>query len=713
MRRAEAFGSTCGTCRVDRWRVDFATPARRCAYAPASTRPPMAMRPARSSARDSQRPADRRRLAADAPVERSAAEKRRAWAACPRRSRFSATTDASSKGAGNERLQPPASRHGPSLGTVRPGRWTDLASSGVGERAQHPARGHQGGGSEEASRTPGPKSTGGDALLRAATKPMKTYAASGAACCDDRPATTYRSDYSLAIHRFNIGVPPADALVAPDRTTRRRPAPAGATSGARACIALRRSSRLRTASADWTGNRSASSISSPPISLAPLTARLRYSRPSRLSRQVARRIASVIPGRGSSTAWSTRSHRAVCGLKPGTSSASILLGLSRGPRRVRPASDEPSRMIRCSGATRLPLPAQNARRKAQRWSPIRCPALRRRNHFCVLSPRRAGRRAHRKATASCSCAASAPPVQGRIILADPALAASLGKDPQEVPRWGDHRLAEAVYRKPRRDAQGGTRAAMRSSRRPFLCSGARPDYRRRRGNLESARLSRQAGPFHRLRCCARPGRLLADAVDAQQRAAAGKFLCLEMQATRDDKNIHHKLNREYSPDQIVDMPPPDDLALWPDFEDSDWPWTFLRYQYDPARELHIRFGLTADIVVGDLMGGDDRAKRLADWAGASVTADARVLGADARTCSSASTHAAVGPCPFWRTSQLVAERTISIAASTQSSSLRSQRLARRAGRLRPRQTARQITRQACEGPIDLALRNGWLLCRRR
>lgn len=85
----------------------------------------------------------------------------------------------------------------------------------------------------------------------------------------------------------------------------------------------------------------------------------------------------------------------------------------------------------------------------------------------------------------------------------------------------------------------------------------------------------------------------------------------------DGNEVIHALSRTYAADAIVLMPPPDDLALWPDFESDKWPWTFLRFQYNPKTELQTRFGISARFIERDVAAAlaDDRLQRLSEWGG--------------------------------------------------------------------------------------------------
>ncbi len=88
--------------------------------------------------------------------------------------------------------------------------------------------------------------------------------------------------------------------------------------------------------------------------------------------------------------------------------------------------------------------------------------------------------------------------------------------------------------------------------------------------------------------------------------------------TLEDENgndFRHTMIHAYPAASIARMPAPDDLALWPDFQSTDWPWTFLRFQYDPRTELQTRFCASAELIVRDVLGAevDVRLQRLAEW----------------------------------------------------------------------------------------------------
>lgn len=77
----------------------------------------------------------------------------------------------------------------------------------------------------------------------------------------------------------------------------------------------------------------------------------------------------------------------------------------------------------------------------------------------------------------------------------------------------------------------------------------------------------------------------------------------------------HVVRRAFQKSAILKAPPPDDLALWPDIESKEWPWTFMRFQYRPKSELQTRFAASAELISADLMKEDGRGRieRFAEW----------------------------------------------------------------------------------------------------
>ncbi|HYW17119.1 MAG TPA: hypothetical protein VE891_13335 [Allosphingosinicella sp.] len=87
------------------------------------------------------------------------------------------------------------------------------------------------------------------------------------------------------------------------------------------------------------------------------------------------------------------------------------------------------------------------------------------------------------------------------------------------------------------------------------------------------------------------------------------------------------LRRRYGPAETIEMPAPGDLALWPNFEEKDWHWNYLRFEYNPKAELVTRFGASRELILADVAGGaldEDKAKRALEWGSGRCEVEARV-----------------------------------------------------------------------------------------
>jgi hypothetical protein len=81
----------------------------------------------------------------------------------------------------------------------------------------------------------------------------------------------------------------------------------------------------------------------------------------------------------------------------------------------------------------------------------------------------------------------------------------------------------------------------------------------------------------------------------------------------------HRIQREFNADNTLQLSAPSDVAVWPNFKNNDWPWTFLRFQYDPRNELITRFATSADLIASHVKSQDARVQRqnLEAWADSS------------------------------------------------------------------------------------------------
>lgn len=88
-----------------------------------------------------------------------------------------------------------------------------------------------------------------------------------------------------------------------------------------------------------------------------------------------------------------------------------------------------------------------------------------------------------------------------------------------------------------------------------------------------------------------------------------------------------ELVREYATGKTVK--PPEDLTVWPDFEADDWPHSFVRYEGDPRNDALPRFGFTPQMVEEHIarrrQAGGSAIDALAQWARDGARLDAELL----------------------------------------------------------------------------------------
>lgn len=221
-----------------------------------------------------------------------------------------------------------------------------------------------------------------------------------------------------------------------------------------------------------------------------------------------------------------------------------------------------------------------------------------------------------------------------IIVADPTIGSTLGRPAHEIRVWKDYTLLEI--------ASPDSLATVQAEAEEEGYLVLTPDdfftdqiIRMKKGTsiaAHGAAFRDKLLPLSpiALLCSTRQGSF-ADDVELQQLGDAIEVsFKLELPTSRGGNTPHH-VRRRYEAQNVVEMLPPDDLAVWPDFEDPSWPWTFLRFQYDPTDDLQIRFGASAELVAGDVAEKPrERAQRLREWASGSELALERRLFRDDR-----------------------------------------------------------------------------------
>jgi hypothetical protein len=88
------------------------------------------------------------------------------------------------------------------------------------------------------------------------------------------------------------------------------------------------------------------------------------------------------------------------------------------------------------------------------------------------------------------------------------------------------------------------------------------------------------------------------------------------------------VRKRYGSADTIEMPAPGDLALWPNFEEKDWRWNYLRFEYNPKAELVTRFGASRELILADVAGGaleEDKAKRALEWGSGRCEVEGRVM----------------------------------------------------------------------------------------
>ena len=129
----------------------------------------------------------------------------------------------------------------------------------------------------------------------------------------------------------------------------------------------------------------------------------------------------------------------------------------------------------------------------------------------------------------------------------------------------------------------------------------------------------------------------ADEAELVDKGDASEF---SIQIELVQSGARHCVTRSFRPDQTRSFPPPSDLAVWPNFQADDWPWTFMRFQYNPRSDLMTRFAASASFVASCIQADDPKAKlrNVESWAASDDLTIDRIL----RTSSIRTIHDAQG-----------------------------------------------------------------------
>ncbi len=205
------------------------------------------------------------------------------------------------------------------------------------------------------------------------------------------------------------------------------------------------------------------------------------------------------------------------------------------------------------------------------------------------------------------------------ILIDPALADSLRKPATNIVAWHQHTLSQALV------PATFQRIKEEAERKGFLVLQPTDFFTEKLVRLGSeAHVTAHPAELRGYLLPFAPATLLFFA-DVDELAASvslrdrgnGIEVALSLALhSPDGEERRHTIRRIYEKGMVVDLAPPEDLALWPDFESDDWPWTFMRFQYDPRSELQTRFAASSQLISADLAGEDRRGRltRFAQWA---------------------------------------------------------------------------------------------------
>lgn len=214
-----------------------------------------------------------------------------------------------------------------------------------------------------------------------------------------------------------------------------------------------------------------------------------------------------------------------------------------------------------------------------------------------------------------------------VILADPALISTLGRAANAIKVWSACSLADA------QDEKTFRRIREEAAKKGFAI--LRPD------DLFTSVLVRLQGDVS----IAGHPKALQDALAPIAPIALLLSTPLGVEATRSGDSCEvalelalkdggtHTVRKDFDRATTIERPAPDDLALWPNFSAPQWPWNFLRYQYNKNKEdLRPRFALSTELLAFDIESGPSlatKAQRVQEWASNdSAPVDDRILGGD-------------------------------------------------------------------------------------
>lgn len=191
-----------------------------------------------------------------------------------------------------------------------------------------------------------------------------------------------------------------------------------------------------------------------------------------------------------------------------------------------------------------------------------------------------------------------------IILVDPSIADTLNKPSSDVRVWKQYTLrdaeAAASFSEMKADAHASGYLILRKEdlftyRLVRLDEGAEVP-----GNPVTLR--QELLPLSPIAL------LLNGWADDAELAEKGGEAHFSIQVELTQSGVRHRVARTFAANEVLTFPPPADLAVWPNFQADDWPWTFLRFQYDPRSDLITRFAASASFVASCIESDDPQVK---------------------------------------------------------------------------------------------------------